>query len=281
MSAPVLSDYQIQIGSLVMGASTAYRITRVTGLGQPERRYGDVARPISDGDFMGSGYYSSRVVTIEMSLVAASASAATALLSALSLQWRGSATLYVRMPGWGTRAIPGQPRKLHADDRAWNRFGHIPVILEYYAPGSAMLGDIVTTGATPGVIGTFTFNFTFNITFGTATTGWVATAANGGDYNYAPTMRVVGPFTQAIVTRASDGATFTLNATLTSGQYASIDMDARTILRDDGTNLRRYLAAGSTWLTVPAGGDTFTLTPSGAHATETHLEIDSRDAWLA
>lgn len=282
MTTPTLSDFQMQIGTLVMGAGTSYRITKVSGLGQPDRRNRDIARPLFDGDFKGSSYYQSRTVTVELDLVAATASAATALLSALSLQWRGSNILYVQLPGWSTRAIEGEPRRLKSDDKSTNRFGLIPAVLEYYSPTPAMYGDIVTDGAPVTIVGGFTFPATAPWSFGTAAGGPVTAVTNGGDYDYPPVMRIYGPFTGATITRASDSAYLGLSGlTLVAGEYVEIDMDARTITKSDGTNARRYMTAGSVWMTIPPGSETFTLTADDAEAAVTYLAVDARSAWLA
>jgi hypothetical protein len=282
VTAPTLIDYQMQIGSLVMGASTSYRITRVTGLGQPDRRSGDVSRPLSDGDFKGSSFYSSRTVVIDVNIEAATGSGATALLSALSLQWRGTNILYAQMPGWGTRAIEGEPRRMRSDDKSTNRFGLIPVVLEYYSPTPAMYEDIVTTGTPPAPAAAFTFPATFPVTFGAVTGGLSTSTTNSGDYDYPPVMRVYGPYTDVTITRNSDSAFLGLaGVSVVAGEYIEIDMDARTILHSNGANQRRYMTAGSVWMTIPPGSETFTITPSGSSGTTTYLAIDGRSAFLA
>lgn len=282
MTTPVLSDYQFQYGSLVLGAGTSYKIRGISGLGQPDRRSSDTRRPLADGDFLGASYYESREVVISLDLVAASASAVTALLSALSLAWRGSGVLYAKFPGWSaTRAFYGEPRKLVSSDRADHRSGYLPVTLLFYSPSPAMYGDIATTGAPITITGGFTFPATAPWSFGTASGGFTVTAPNGGDYAYSPTMRIYGPFSSATIVRGSDGAYLGISASVASGDYVEIDNDARVINLSDGTNYRRYMTAGSSWLSVPPGGDIFTLSATAGTASVTHLEIDSRSAWLA
>lgn len=282
VTAPVLSDYQFQYGSLVIGASTGYRLREISGLGQPSRRSTDIRRPLADGDFSGTSYYESREITISIDLVAASASAATTLLSALSLAWRGSGILYAKFPGWSAaRAFYGEPRKLVSSDRSDHRSGYLPVSLLFYSPAPAMYADIVTVGAATAVTAGLSFPSVLPWIFGVVSSGTELDVVNDGDYNYSPVMRLYGPFTSATVTRSSDGAYIGIGATIAAGEYVDIDHDARTIVKSDGTNLRRYLINGSRWLSTPPGSDVFTMTATDTLAAYTHIEIDARSAWLA
>lgn len=291
-----LSNYQMQVGTgLVMGPGTPFLIDNVQGLGQPDRRTGDQARPLADGEFFGSDFYAGRQLVIDLTVVGSSAAGggtpstdraaqAVANLSALSLAWRGDQTLYVALPGWTTaRTVVGRCRRLKSDDRQAVKVGRIPVSLEFYSPYPAMFSPLATVGAAPGVLGGMVLPSALPWGFGVANSGLTCTVTNSGDYNYAPVLRLHGPFTNGAVTRSSDGATFGLSlpGPLSSADYVVVDNDARTVVKhSDGSNLRRYLTAGSSWLSFPPGTDTLTLSTDYG-ATGPYIEADTRSAWLA
>jgi hypothetical protein len=286
-----LSNYQMQVGSLVMGPGTPFLIDNVQGLGQPDRRVGDQPRPLADGDFMGSTFLASRQVIIDLTITGSTAwdggtpnpdraAQALANLSALSLAWRGSPALSIAQPGWGTRSLVGQPRRLKSDDRQAVKVGRIPVTLEYYSPYPAMFSPAVVSGVTPSASPTWTYPLGFPHSFGTYNTGLTATANNSGDYGSYPVIVVSNPNGGFTITRSSDSLFFGLDIPGPISGAVTFDMDARTVVDSLGNNLRRYMRAGSSWLQLAVGADTYTLVLT-TPVPGPWIQVTSQSAWLA
>lgn len=286
-----LSNWQMQVNGLTLGPGTPFGVNNVQGLGQPDRRIGDQPRPLNDGDFIGTDFYASRQVIIDLTITGSTAwdgstpnadkaVQARANLSALSLAWRGSPTLYIAQPGWGTRTIVGRPRRLKADDLSQLKVGAIQVSLEYYSPYPSMFSPAVVSGISPSASPTWTYPLGFPHSFGTYNTGLTATTNNSGDYGSYPVIVVTNPNGGFTITRSSDALFFGLDIPGPISGSVTVDMDARTIVDNLGNNLRRYMRAGSSWLQLAVGADTYTLSPT-TPAPGPWIQVTSQSAWLA
>lgn len=84
-------------------------------------------------------------------------------------------------------------------------------------------------------------------------TGPTFTITNPGDLPVYPVFTIEGPVVGPYVENTTTGKVFRLSAELTAGQVLTIDMDARTVLRDDGTNLYPTRVAGSEMWAIEPG----------------------------
>lgn len=106
----VVSDYQLELRTTLMGASTSYVIDRdAGGLGgllditvvMPETEYGH-----ADGSFAGDAYQASRTATVPLVLDDFAA------LSTMRTVWAPSSTdlpLHFRVPSIGKKYVNGRP----------------------------------------------------------------------------------------------------------------------------------------------------------------------------
>jgi hypothetical protein len=113
-----LSDYQAVLNGLTIGAGTTYEFEGpVDGLGVPAPRTADLELP-TGGVLGGRDLPSVRVITIQVAILAASASAAMTAVAALNTAWAPSSTdqtLDIRLPGMGTVRWTGRPRGVDVD----------------------------------------------------------------------------------------------------------------------------------------------------------------------
>jgi hypothetical protein len=118
-SWPVLStDWTAQLGSLLLGAGTPYRISAINGLGMPTLRTSDQPRAARHGVWGGLDLAGSRDITFEITIVPpASPSGLVNLLTAFLNAWSPTSTdigLALRIPGLGSLVFIGRPRKVDA-----------------------------------------------------------------------------------------------------------------------------------------------------------------------
>lgn len=95
---------------------------------------------------------------------------------------------------------------------------------------------------------------------------------------YPDSVKLVGPGTNFTITNRTTGEDVQLNTTLTSAQYAVIDLARRTATRNDNTNLYAYLT-GTFWKLQP-GANIITLAVGSGSTSATLLEITARSGYF-
>jgi hypothetical protein len=114
----VLSEWSAQLGSLVVGAGTAYVFDGpITGLGVPAPRTSDLDLP-TGGTVGGRDLPSPRSIGIPVSVLADTPAAAMTAVDVLLTAWAPTSTdtyLDLCLPGWGTVRYTGRPRGVDLD----------------------------------------------------------------------------------------------------------------------------------------------------------------------
>lgn len=281
-----LLDYQLSIGSLVLGPGTPYLVHSVDGFGTPEVRTSDVARPQRDGDFVGLDTYGSRVLTIDVSVTGSDSADALANYDALVAAWRlsGGATtapLTHKLPGRVESILLGRPRRLSADSFDRLKTRRIGVKLEYYSPDAAVYSSAQTVAQADiaTIVGGRTYAKTFPVAYGGGTSG-VVTLVNAGNFPVWPVVRFYGGpsgSSNPSIENITAGKTLTYAAAIAAGDYVEIDMDARTVLLNGTATRRANLAVGSKWWALDPGASSVRYAGSGAGS---YATVTYRSAWL-
>lgn len=105
---------------------------------------------------------------------------------------------------------------------------------------------------------------------------------NTGNFFSQPVIRIAGAVTSAAITIQNEttGQTFSVSGlTLTSSQYANIDIKNRTFARNDGTNLFSLVSSSSDWLVLNPGANKINFTQSGAGATS-YIQFTTKSTYL-
>ncbi len=124
MSTPTLSDWQVQIDGLPIGAGTPYQLAEVAGLDEhPAVFSDDEPYPTSDGEFSGDDRMAGRTITLQLEVMADMGVSYRDALAALRWACRPKRVVeaWFRLPTWDT------PRRARVKVR---RFG-IPTDHEY------------------------------------------------------------------------------------------------------------------------------------------------------
>lgn len=114
----VVADWQAELRSTLMGATTVFKIVGFDGLGEPPVRSRDVELFGQDGSYGSPDYRGPRILLITLHIVQTTSALAFTSLSNLMTAWAPSTTdipLYFRVPGWGKVHVDGRPRGLEAD----------------------------------------------------------------------------------------------------------------------------------------------------------------------
>ncbi|MEU9097094.1 hypothetical protein [Streptomyces sp. NPDC048361] len=288
-----LSDFQHDLGGLVIGAGTAISIANIEGLGRAPVRTGDVDPPHADGIWLGADYYSGRTIRIDAAIkTPGDPAAALDILAALerlhddpALRLTGGAAtaLRLKLPGRDIRVVFGRLRKADADlERLVH--GWLPIDIEFLTADPLFYADhqeqlvmplrtIVGGGFTAPVVAPIVVT---PAPGGAARPGWMTVEGTAPTW---PVLRIDGPCANPVITHAESGHALRLDAAIGRDEWVEIDTRPtwRSVLRRDG---------GSVPLT---GGrlDAFSLPPGRSEirwqatdpSNSARLTVTWRPAW--
>lgn len=116
---------------------------------------------------------------------------------------------------------------------------------------------------------------------GSGTANNIALASGGA--NVRPVFTITGPGTDFTITNTTTGEFLVVEATLTAGQSITIDVNAGTIQRNDGTNLYGSFTDGSSglgdWIKIVPGDNGFDFDVASGNTGATELDIVYRKAY--
>lgn len=103
---------------------------------------------------------------------------------------------------------------------------------------------------------------------------------NGGDAEAFPVFTITGPGTSPVLTNTTTGKSITSSIALTGGQVLTIDTQAKTAVREDGSNQFSTLSFTSAFWTLAQGQNAITLTMGGT-TTASKIVISYKQRWLS
>ncbi|MFE2578859.1 phage distal tail protein [Streptomyces sp. NPDC059378] len=257
-----LSDYQFDVGGMVIGTGTLLPVSEVTGLGAPELRTADVDNPTDDGGFPGVDLFGMRTVQIEAGIRTPADPAAGLDLLARLQQVTGAdsirktagarAMLRTKLPGRDTKCLFGRWQRVEPVSMAQAVYGWIPMLLEFAATDPRWHADQVQSLVLPLDISDDSQGFTAPVVAPITTgvshpserPGWVA---NNGDVATWPTVRFEGPVTNPKVWIVETGRYLELQTSLAAGEWIDIETrpGTRWVLRNGTGNAAPVLTSGS------------------------------------
>ncbi|MDX3343500.1 phage tail family protein [Streptomyces sp. ME02-6979.5a] len=294
-----LTDWQYELGGVLMGAGTPIQVLETTGLGRAPVRDADVDQPSMDGVFAGPDYYAARQVQIDAAIripgdPAACHDVVAALQAAAddpAVRLAGGVTMPLRIlrPGRPVKRLDGRLRRVDPEYKQVIH-GYVPLDIEFIATDPGFYADEETTTEIPlGWLtgGGFAAPVVAPIFVQSGTTaadrpGW---AHNQGTGNAWPVIRITGPVANVSVIHSTSGRRLDLpTLSLTAGQWVEIDTRPgyRTVTRENGGNASTFLSPASRidLFSLPPGQSEFRWT--GFDNTNTaRLRLTWRDAYTA
>ena len=261
----------VEFGGLRINDGT-FKSEHLAGLqdGAPVRQ-GVTLLPVDNGGYPSSAYMNPRDISIDGWLKTASPddvfAAMDALRAAFAVGDGSLSTLVVKQRGWATRrqlqaratgpVVFVEPDRIHK--KVPTRDFTIPMVAPdplLYDADNLRTIDVPMTGASTAVTNA-----------GTAPVPFVA--------------RFTGPWTtQAVLTRASDGAVITYGASQGSSTYVDVTTTPGAISVVDNASANKYNNMG-TWslYLIPPGTTNFTATATGGTTGASKVTLTWRDAW--
>lgn len=284
-----MSDYQLTIGGLTLGAGTNYEVPPrgIDGLGLPEVRTSDTPRPQDHGLFWGIDYFGKLVLTFDVTILGGNAANATALKDALAAVWQppdpGLGTdavvpLAIGLPGQTARSLDGRPRRA-AFDLENLKAGIIVATLQYDAADPRLYDAetvLSTAAATAG--GGRTYDRVYPLVYAAGGTGGTLLVTNLGNIPTRPVLRVIGPSTTPRIENITAGKFLAADVAVAAGEYLEFDLDAHTVMLNGTASRYGSLVSGSSWWEITPGDNSIKFTAADSVGT---LQLTYRSAWLS
>ncbi|MFE1452013.1 phage distal tail protein [Streptomyces olivaceoviridis] len=294
-----LTDWQYDLGGVVIGAGTSVDVREVTGLGRPPVRDNDVDQPSMDGTFAGPDYWAARQVQFDAAIkIPGDASACYDMVAALQAATDSAAvrlvggqgmSLRIKRPGGPTKMLTVRARKLDPEYKQVIH-GYVPLDMEFLAHDPTLYADTDSTTEIP--LGWLTGGgfaapivapiYVQNGTTAAVRPGWVT---NDGDADAWPVIRITGPCANVSVIHVPTGRTLALpTLNLAAGRWIEIDTRPgyRTVTWDNGGNASAYLSPASRidLFSLPPGTSEMRWTAFDSTNTA-RLRLTWRDAYIA
>lgn len=294
-----LSDYQYDLGGVLIGTGTGVNVIETTGLGRPPVREADVDQPSMDGQFAGPDYWAARQVQFDAAIVAAGDAQAChdkiaelqAVTDAAAVRLIGGQglTLRVKRPGRPVKQLTGRVRKLDPEYKDVAK-GYVPLDIEFIAHDPTWYADSESTTELP--LGWLTGGgfaapvgapiYVQDGTVAADRPGWVT---NNGDADAWPIIRITGPCATVTITHVASGRALSLpTLNLATGRWIEIDTRPghRTVTWDNGGNASTYLSPSSRidLFSIPPGTSEMRWTAFD-NTNSARLRLTWRDAYIA
>ena len=292
----VLADGQIELragdaDALVIGPATSYRFAPdwLNWWAAPAVRTTDTPRTGANGVTAGRDLYGTHTTNLVVQLIADSASDLGDLIDA----WKAAtamtpdSTVTVRANLLGrTRRRVGRfriPGEIIPRGKVTTG-GHVAnASCQFVAFDGRTYGDTLNEASTQPVLPGTGFEAPVDVPFtlGDSTLG-VCTITNSGNIAAPWTARLDGPLTGITVSHVESGRrldlSFTANGelTLATGEYVTLDSDARSVLLNGTADRRTVLTVDSQWWDLEPGDNSFELTADTGTGT---LTVSAYDAY--
>ncbi|MFC4512229.1 hypothetical protein [Streptomyces ehimensis] len=295
MNAPVLEDWQLDLGGVLLGHNTSIPFAEIEGLGRPDGRGDLTDQPGADGVWAAPDWYSERKIHIDCAAkTPGDPAAARALVEQLQaaadppgVRTVGGAVMPLRIkwPGAPVKVLFGRVRKV---DPEWAKaaFGWVPLDVEFAATDPWFYGDTeqqisLRLGWLSG--GGFTapvqapIRVSSGESGGQRRPGWVT---NQGNVETWPVITVYGPCANPKITQVETGRTLKAQVSLDEGQWLRIDTrpGRRHVVRDNGGNVLLTPDSDLGAFSIPPGRTEVRWTASDPTAT-CRLTVAWRDAY--
>lgn len=262
------------------GAGTVLLLEEVTGFDSPNVRQNLADLPEQDGQAAGDFFYGARPITFKGKIVASTA--ASRNTTVLQLQralrgLRGDVTIKSQAAGLEAMQTTARFDNLRLapgfiKDFSISMICPDPVLYSQTLYSQSGTGSVATSGAAWPVAWPASWGG------GTGATVTVS-ATNAGNYDSHPVLTITGPISNPWVRNAVTGDVLYIdNVTLAAGEYVVVDTSAKTVTKNDGSNLySRIRFPDSSWLTMIPAANVFELRSGGSASTAT-LQVQWRNA---
>lgn len=267
-TTPTLEDWQLQLGTLLMGPGTPYDVAQAEGLDElPALRDDDEDRPGQHGQDSGPDKASGRTVTLDLEVMGTDVvpyhDALDALRRATVPDEDGALVpLWFRLPGQPVLRLDVKARKRDIPTNAEYAMGFAEAAVQLRAPRPFAYGADLTASAllATGQNGGLDYPLDYRLDYGDPGTSGRVMLANAGTAPAWQTYTVWGPFDDAgfEIVDLRLGRRLIYPAAIAATSWVVLNSSNGRVL-EQGTASRRYGLTRAQWTPVPSGGSTEVL----------------------
>jgi hypothetical protein len=263
-----------------------FRVTaKVTGWDDaPQVRSGIEDRSQQDGGWDGSGFYSSRVITLDGVVDAASHAGAQATADQLlALSPRTVHEFVVDKGALGVRSA--MVRVTVGAVLDWLNGETFTYTLQLTAPdplkyGPAWFDSAPLSGAVAGTGLTYPLTYPLDYGVPAGVTPGALSIPNAGTASYHPRIRIDGPVPNPVVRVAETGDWIRYGGTVPAGQHIDIDCAKRRVtIGDNPVSMRHLVTFSGRWCAIPTGGASLSWSADAADPAATMSVWGNEGAW--
>lgn len=268
-SQHVVNDFTATVRDLTIGAGTSYRFTAFPDvLSNAPARFDDRARPYGHGVIAGADYLDRRIIVFELTVAAATRTAAEILAHNLAEAFAPADSdewLDVRLTGGPDGDVEyafrgrcrGATIALGPQFRAGRfvarcRFDALDGIR--YGPEETITIELADEG--DGVV----FPVVFPVLFGGSAGAGTGSAPNTGSIAVPWTATLTGPLTNPRIAHTESSSAVRILHGLDEEETAVVDSQRGTVLLDGTTSRPDLIAPGSRFFDLAPGANTIRLT---------------------
>ena len=287
MADLITTDWEVQLGDLLLGGETPYALVGTEGLlSIPEVISADRGRLQRHGGIPGEDFLGARTVVFQWEIYATGPEFSRlleALATATSPGGR-ERPVYFRIPGvagGGVRCIFARPRKRDLPVDLTYFYGAPIATVEWVATDPRIYDaaeHTVSVGLPAGTGEGLEFPATDPLTFGTRPTAGSVTVTNAGNFPTPARYRIDGPCVNPRIENVTTGAVLAFRWTLEEGQWLDVDTNARTV-RLNGTANRYEALYEPGWADL-APGDNEIAFRAATSSEDATLSVTWRSAWV-
>ncbi len=282
-----LNYYQFQFGSFQFGgAGSPFQIIDVDGLaGLPDLRTQDDNRGYADGMFSGRDFLSGRTIIMTVHIFAGNGLSAQQNLAlfqaAIDPQETGTTALNFQLSATDTEKVIScrvRGRKVVIDPEY--TYGFIRTQITFYCPDPRYYSATASVlSLAPTAAGGRTYNRVYDLVYPAFTPTASGSVVNAGWTATYPTITIVGPATNPVITNVATGQSLTIAVTMLATDTLVIDLLNKTITLN-GSTARNLLTTTSQWFGFAPGSSTINFNATTYTAGVTSATVSYRSAYI-
>lgn len=291
MTTPVLDEWQVQLGTLLMGPDTPYDIAEAEGLDElPDLRDDDEDRPGQHGQDSGPDLASGRTVELTLEVMGTPDVPYTTALADLRRatvpdEDGQTVPLWFRLPGLPVLRLDVKPRRRRIPTNTEYEMGFAEADLQLRSPRPFAVGSerTASTGLVSSGGGGLAYPLAYPLEYGDAGSSGRVVLANAGTAPSWQTYTVWGPFDETgfEILDLSTGRRLVYSAAVDEGSWVVIDTATGRVL-EQGTASRRFNLTRAQWAPIrPAQSAAVQISALGIPQASARLDVVWTDTyWL-
>lgn len=280
----ISNNYEIEFNGIVTGDTYNIEVVRCSLFSAPGTRQKSLDRPLDQGSFSSSAYYSGRNVAVDMEVWGASESELqTNLIAALNLTelTTDDQPWVMQLPGFGKVYLEGKciRRDVTPIDRDFSTGYVARLTADWWMPNPRILSgtessqDVTKSIASGGM----SYDISYDISYGASGSSG-NTLTNAGSYETRPVCVITGPINTPILENVTQGKALRFNGTINTGETLTVNFYNHQVLLNGTASRYSWVNDVTQWWALEPGDNEVRL--NGTSVGSPTATFTWRDAWM-